>query len=167
MYANSQAKEAYVKVFNADDDKYALLENTGKYIVFKYRLAKISGVSNTLQVYSSTEITSYADNGRLNYYSLEFDDQWHVVVIDATTMIPHAYFPPQDDGVYTVNYMRFDFFNGQGLPDDLYMDIAYVGLCDDVAKVCEFNSDMNEIILVEGPDKETAIDPKTGEAKAN
>lgn len=164
MYANSEAAEAYVKVFNAADDEYAELESTGKYLVFKYRMAAIEGVSNTLQIYTATEIEGYANDGRANYYSLEFDNEWHVVVIDATTMIPHAYFPPQEDGVYKANYMRFDFFNGNGLSNELYMDIAYVGICDELSKIYEFNSDMSEIILVEGPDKETAIDPKTGEA---
>lgn len=169
MYAKNDKAEGYAKVFNAADAEYSNLEATGKYVVFKYRLpsSHANYTETSIQFYANTESTSYAGDDRVSFNALQYDDEWHVVIIDATKMMPQKYMQPNDDGVYKSNFLRFDFYNGVSLPNDYYIDYEYVAMCDDLAKAYEYNSDMSEILLVEGPDNFTVIDPATGLEKVS
>ena len=103
----------------------------------------------------------------MSFSALQYDDEWHVVVIDATKMMPQKYMQQNENGVYKSNFLRFDFYNGVSLPNDYYIDYEYVAMCDDLSKVYEYNADMSEILLVEGPDAFTVIDPATGLEKVS
>ena len=169
MYAKNDKAEGYAKVFNAEDVEYSDLEATGKYVVFKYRLpsSHASYTETSIQFYANTQSTSYAGDDRVSFSALQYDDEWHVVVIDATTMMPQKYMQQNENGVYKSNFLRFDFYNGVSLPNDYYIDYEYVAMCDNLAKVYEYNADMSEILLVEGPDAFTVIDPATGLEKVS
>ena len=166
LNANNTKAEAYAKLFNAADEEYATLKSTGKYVVFKYRLpsSHSSYTETSIQYYAYTvDGTALGNSNRVTFNKLQYDDQWHVVVIDTTTMMSQNEFK-DTDGIYKALTLRFDFINGSSLPNDYYIDYAYVGMCEDLATAYEFNKDMDAVLLVEGGDKQTLIDPKTGNA---
>ncbi len=155
MYANSEKNEAYAKIYDAANEAYKYLPSTGKYIVFKYRLpsthASYGGTSSSIQFYTYTEEGTALNNNtnRVTIHNLKYDDQWHVVVVDATAMVSNNEFKKGADGSYKALYLRFDFLNGS-LPNDYYIDYAYIGMCDDLIDAYAFNYDDSDIQVIVG-----------------
>jgi hypothetical protein len=87
------------------------------------------------------------------------DGEWHVLVVDATAYRPET-FMADKNGKYYCQYIRFDVFNSP-MSTDSCVDIAYVGICDSIEKLCELNTDM-ETITVNYKSKTDIIDVKTG-----
>ena len=61
------------------------------------------------------------------------DGEWHILVIDLLSYSTIKTFTPDANGDFRAKFIRFDFFNGQPMPADSYMDVAYVGMCVDPA----------------------------------
>lgn len=160
LNALSAAKESFVTLYQRKG-VYESLGSTGQYVVFKYRMSEISASVNAVEIFTSTESMSPAGPDNTDYYFLEHDGEWHVVVLDISKLLP-KYCVKGEGDEYLLNYLRFDFFHGQGLSEEIHYDIAYIGICDSMEKVCEFNKDMKEIHLLESTDKQITIDPKTG-----
>ena len=161
LYAKNSAKEAYVTVFSSTNVAYENLESTGQYVVFKYRLATGFEKDHTgVEIFASTETSGPTGPDNTDYYTMNDDGEWHVVVMDLSKLLTQ--YCKESDGVYKLQFMRFDFY-GAGYPDDYYMDIAYIGICDNLDDIYEYNSDMDEVLFVEKVYEETAIDPQTKE----
>ena len=155
--------EAYANFFSASDAEYANITATGQYIVFKYRLpAAAKNDVLYLQFYTATESTSAKSS--IAFMNVVYDDQWHVVIIDASKLMPDAEVKANANNEYMLQFLRFDFINGSSLPEGFYIDYEYLAICDDLSKAYEYNKDMESVLLYEGADKITHIDPKTGEA---
>ena len=164
LNAGEGRNEGYKMLFDSTDTRFANITSTGKYFVIKYRLpaAQKPDDISSIQFYTYTVAgTSLSNDCRVSYEALEYDDKWHVLVIDITKMMPLTSYPATD-GNYKALYLRMDFYNGT-TTTDYYIDYAYVGFCDDLAKAYGFNQDMEEVLLVEGPGMITPIDPKSGE----
>ena len=83
---------------------------------------------------------------------------------DASKLMPDAEVKANANNEYMLQFLRFDFINGSSLPEGFYIDYEYLAICDDLSKAYEYNKDMESVLLYEGADKITHIDPKTGEA---
>lgn len=162
LYAKNGVTETFLTVFKADHPAYANLESTGNYVVLKYRLpkdapSKLSG----FEFFANTDSPTPLGPDNFDYYSMVYDDEWHVVILDASKMLATKYFAEQD-GKYFAQFLRFDFLQGAGLSNDMYIDIAYIGMSDSLEDLYALNNDMPFVSLVAGTDGETKINPKTG-----
>ena len=163
LYPNPDSSEAYSTLYSAADPFYEDLEYTGQYIMLKYRLpSNASGQIGTIELFANTESPSALGTDRMWFNKAIHDGEWHVLVFDAAALMPDC-FIANSEGKYKSQFLRLDFF-GPNLPTDLYIDIAYLGMCDSWETVCSFNSDMEIIDLVKNPTTTTEIDPETGKA---
>lgn len=62
------------------------------------------------------------------------------------------------NGEYLAKYLRMDVFSSQMAEDD-YIDIAYIGMSDDLIDICELNRDMETLTLAAGANTATEVDP--------
>ncbi|MBQ8408057.1 MAG: hypothetical protein IJY39_04260 [Clostridia bacterium] len=150
--------EVSISVFSATDTS-----PTGQYLVVKYRIPNATQDSYQFEFFAST-INSSAkgtDSIWLPGNLVDKDGEWHVLVVDATAYRPET-FMADKNGKYFCQYIRFDVFNSP-MSVNSCVDIAYVGICDSIEKLCELNSDM-ETITVNYKSKTEIIDVKTGEA---
>ena len=90
-----------------------------------------------------------------------YDGQWHVIIFDASKMWSGT-FKTNDMGMYKANFLRVDFFNGKGIPKDMYIDFAYVGFSDSLEEILKLNTDMETVALVQSRNSENDVDPNTG-----
>ena len=135
---------------------------TGQYIVFKYRMPSANKENNTFEFFASTVNNSAkgSDSIWLAGNHFKADDNWHVVIVDASTFKPDT-FKAAADGKYYCNYVRFDVLN-TALSTDSCVDIAYFGICDTIEELCELNSDAETMLLLSSGKTET-VNVKTGE----
>jgi len=167
--------DGYVRLFGMGESEksegylYALAPGKealvgGKYIVLKYRLPSTNKESTGfLQFYTSTVTRQPSDRALLLYWP-KADDQWHVLVIDATKNTRASFaseFKPNGDGDYVINFLRFDFFNNR-MSTESYIDIAYLGMDNDLEKIIDINTDTEYLTYVEG-DAKYKIFTATGE----
>lgn len=164
LFANPGAAEAYFTFYNAASSQYEDLTATGKYLIIKYRLpANPSYQLRHFQIWASSIGDSPAGQEFIHYNNFTYDGEWRVIVFDMSKNWSR-FVKANDDGTYKINFLRIDFFDNSGIPKDMYVDFAYVGLCESWEQVCEINSDMEKIIMVDGGFNETEIDPSTGKA---
>ena len=120
---------------------------TGRYIVLKYRIP--SDVCEDfekffLEFFTSTENGSPKGHGPqadlINTTGREIlknDGEWHVIWFDITEETYCTTYKAAEDGKYYAKFLRFDMLNGPVISPDSYVDIAYVGVCDDIDKALE------------------------------
>ena len=114
---------------------------TGHYIVLKYRIPTTNkeDVSQSFVEFftSTTESGPQGPGDKADYAPtlgqdlLIKDGEWHILVIDLLSYSTIKTFTPDANGDYKAKFIRFDFFNGQVMPTDSYMDVAFVGMCVD------------------------------------
>ena len=170
-------EEGFVRFFGAGPDaKYGETYMTvyksasagkagGRYVAIKYRL----GANNSAQVkifdiFTSTTATG-ASNDNANYInSIKNDGEWHMVILDLEAAVSERFkphFTKGNDGQYYPYFIRFDFFDRR-MSVDSYIDLAFVGMDDSLAKIAALSSNCKEITLYEGSST-SQIDPATGE----
>lgn len=141
--------------------------NTGKYIAVKFRMPATNTEDNYLQIFTSTVNTGAisADSISCGATTKISDDAWHVIIIDAASLLPASYVA--EGGRYYCNYLRFDVFNVAMSQND-YIDIAYIGIGDDLDKIRQLsaNADFERLMIVER-DGNKYINVKTGEITDN
>ena len=76
------------------------------------------------------------------------DGEWHVIVFDLAAYA-HETYAPDENGVYTAKYLRFDVFNN-GVKAETSYDIAYFGMCDDLERIKGFCAGESELMLATG-----------------
>ena len=138
----------YVRIWGngGDDEAFAVVKNlenkvTGKYLVFAYRLPTTNTISTDFQIYANTIDETVTGKGDTFWLTSEKDGKWHVAVIDLEQAIASSpgvvagtstsKFIANSDGTYSVNRLRFDWFNRKASSSD-YIDIAYIGISDDL-----------------------------------
>ena len=137
--------EVYYTIFS--QDKSNSMISTGQYIVIKYRYpstnTKISAFEFYIASHNGSTGGKHTGTGDHVAFAPKNDDQWHVAIIDLETNPIPAYVK-SDDGNYYVSSLRFDMFNGDLGVDD-YVEIAYVGMTDDLQKLYDYDSDAKDI----------------------
>jgi len=159
FYGKSGIPEAYMNVFSVSNADFADVTSTGQYFVFKYRMPKGKSSLSSFEFFTSTINGSAVTGDNMVLQKVEQDDEWHVVIIDITKKL--SAFKPNDKNEYLAKYFRFDFFNG-AVSNDMYIDIAYMGLSDSLEDILKINADSETVMLVNG-NENIIIDTKTGE----
>ena len=126
----------------------------GQYIVIKYRVPE-SNAQNlaALMFYTSTKFNVNTGGASVTAYDPAFstDGQWHVLVIDATSMNNPAKenlkdaFVPDEDGCYYPRHLRLNLFNQANVSADTRIDIAYVGMHDSMDDIKDLVSEDSEV----------------------
>lgn len=123
---------------------------TGSYVVLKYRMK----ADNPDKIGFWNFFTSTVNKGATGSDSFSSsntvyaDGEWHVIVFDLAAYANES-FAPDDNGVYTAKYFRFDVFNSQMNAETSY-DIAYFGMCDDLERIKAVCAEDGELTLVTG-----------------
>lgn len=131
FYASGSHAEAFATLYqNASN------EITGQYIFIKYRIPSTNTETMEFQFFTSTSKTGADGNGDYLYaYTLENDDEWHLLIIDVA-IANLQFFQPDSNGEYSAKYLRFDMFNSPASAES-YVDVAYIGMADSIEEVCK------------------------------
>ena len=133
------AREAVVLVFSNSQNI-----ETGKYVVIKYRVGADNSVKlDYIENFMSTTNKSPTAGDYAGFNVVE-DGKWHVAVLDMSTVKP-SIVKADSDGKYRIQYLRVDVFNNR-LPEDVTIDIAYVGIESDLETICRLNADEFDVI---------------------
>ena len=147
IYPNTKdpRKEAYVLVFSNSTGE----AETGKYLVFKYRVPATNTESTgNFEFFTSTGGNIPAEGDQV-IYTPKTDGEWHVIVVDLSMAGINKF--KDTDGKYCAQYMRFDIFNKEVSTEGTHVDIAYVGIHDNLEDICALEKDnFEKITLIEG-----------------
>lgn len=123
--------EAYFEAWKSNSDL-----NTGAYVVVKYRMPTTNVNSNYIQFYTTTDPDAPMPECTLSAGTSYTDGEWHVMIVDIIDK-KHPHFKANEDGEsFNAQYLRLDIFNIP-MTKDCYIDIAYIGITDDISKVFE------------------------------
>ncbi len=142
---NYQSIEAWFKVYEKGEIP------TGQYLVMKYRIPVENPEKiNRFEFYTSTvDETNIAIDGFSVKNAPIADGEWHVLVIDVAAydaLKSERTFTPDENGVYSVKYLRLDIFNSK-VSDQTGFDLAYVGFCDKIEDVFTLNRELSSVML--------------------
>ncbi|MBQ3012628.1 MAG: hypothetical protein IJD74_03715 [Clostridia bacterium] len=130
--------EAYTTVYNNTDN-----DITGQYIFVKYRIPSTNTEKMEFQFFTSTSKTGADGVGdNLYAYTLENDDEWHLLIVDVAAA-NLAFFKPDGNGEYSAKYLRFDMFNTAASAES-YVDVAYIGIADSIEDICKLECSMKD-----------------------
>lgn len=138
------ADESYVRIYGAGDgsgEAYfaaymtSNMLPTGRYLAIKYRIPTSNPEALSFEFFTST-VHSGAQAGESFAVSAPIaDGAWHVLIVNmAEQGLPT--FEADSEGFYTALHLRFDIFN-TAVSAQTYVDIAYVGMCDQLSDICE------------------------------
>ncbi len=134
IYGDGTSPEAYFTTHIASNG-----EATGQYLVFKYRYPGGKSPSD-IQIYTSTANNSAIAEEYFTIHDLTVDDNWHIMVVDMSKQgLPT--FEAAASGKYVALHIRMDIFNAVTATDQ-YIDLAYIGVSDQLEAICQLNSDM-------------------------
>ncbi len=127
FYGDGKSGEAFFTVYTADEPRV-----TGQYLAIRYRFPK-GGKKSDFQIYTSTQNPAAVAADYFSVPGLVDDGEWHTLILDlAEQGLPT--FEPGADGSYTALHLRLDIFNTV-TPTEGYVDLAFIGLCEDRADI--------------------------------
>ena len=135
------------------------MKKTGNYIVIRYRIPKDQPEYGRLEFFTSTVNMHPTHGDGISAEIVRQTGEWAVLVLDASEL---STFNANDSGEYVAKYLRFDAYN-KITSTDAYIDVAYVGMSDDLKKICEINSDLEYLDFVSKVVNLKQINTKTGE----
>ena len=136
----SGTREAYFEVFKNKADNPI---STGKYVVLKYRIPSTNSEKNYFEFFLTTDSSADITKCSLKGGTVYDDGEWHIMVID-TVEKGHKHFEDNGDAMtYYTQFLRLDVFN-VALSEDSYVDIAYIGMVDDLTKLLEYERTQKE-----------------------
>ena len=144
IYGNGKAVETRIILSNT------LGVTTGQYVVIKYRIPANSLESydkKTFDIFTSTVNEGPAGNDFVFFEGIEPDGEWHIVVADIPKFGKNKAFEAKD-GEYVAKYVAFDCFN-QVTSTESYIDIAYIGMTDDISDVVPLASSLGKYRIFE------------------
>ncbi len=152
--------EGYASLYSSDIEAVS-----GHYAVVRYRIPteNKNNIGN-FEFFTSTVSTSATKYNTVPVRGVVEDGEWHVLIVDltkTTTADFDQHFAPSSDGTYKAQFLRFDFFDKKMETTD-YIDIAYVGMDDNLDVLRELNSDIEYLTLIEGIEK-FHVSVETGE----
>ncbi len=107
-------------------------EESGRYIVFKYRVptTQVNTQQDTVQFYIQCGSVKWQEQ-RIDIHQ---DNEWHTVVIDLSQFAPDVVAPDASGKYYAQIWFRPLSASGVATEED-YMDMAYFAYCDDLSTV--------------------------------
>ena len=163
LYGNGTSGEAYTGFFANEN-----LVHSGKYIVYKYRIPEGTNIGY-VEFWTGTSNGSAAGNDHFSVSgnAIQADGAWHVMVIDVTKLkSTNSVFSPDENGMYNARYLRVDFWNTV-FSKDSHIDVAYIGMSDNLNEVLTANSDMDSISLITTKDTFTPLSTKVSVPETN
>lgn len=149
FYSNATSDESYITLLNNRDNSMV----TGQYLILKYRTT--TPATNYFDFFTTTQEkptgfigaahVALTDNKKL-YVA---DNTWQVVVIDLAAVMPD-YYSADTNGDYKASYLRFDFFNSKMNSTEYTIDVAYVGLHDDLEEIKAYDKTATSITYYDG-----------------
>ena len=145
------AHDSYFAVFSNSADNPAV---TGQYMILKYKTTDTD--KNYFEIWTSTVNTKTTEGD--NFYltadkGLYFaDDEWHIIIVDLAS-IKRETVMAEGDGKFALKYLRFDVFNTIYETDEYKVDIAYIGLCEDLNTAVTFDNSVETAVVWDGTDK--------------
>ena len=184
FYGNDSNPEGFFNVFTSMSD-----EVTGQYLIIKYRISSEIAQKVNFQIYTSTVNAGAVAADNFNMPGCIQDGEWHILVCDMTKQGLPTF--SENDGKYLAKYLRLDIFSCK-MPTDSYVDLAYVGMSDNLDDFCKLNENKGTATYVEfgrekgvfsfvtgkvgsgsteveteSPDLENYIDPESGWSKSD
>ena len=143
FYTSTKYRELYFTAFRKDSVP------SGQYFIIKYRTEDPKA---KLEIWSSTEnLGATAGDNKYLYQKdgvIIADGEWHTLILDLSGWkTVNAY-----NGVYDVNYIRFDLFDyDSAAPDEnSWIDIAFMVLCDDYDTSIAYDSEAESVMFYDG-----------------
>lgn len=158
---DSSLGETYVTAYKNSKPTVA----SGKYIAVKYRIPTTNSASiKRFDLFVSTTVTNANNDNAIYINNVKNDGEWHTIIIDLEKVESERFKPhfvTDAAGRYYPLVIRFDFFDRK-MSTESYIDLAFVGMDDSLAKIAALSTDCKDITLFEGS-VTTRIDPATGE----
>ncbi len=151
---STAGKESYFQVYTSSSNKA-----TGQYFVMKFKMPQ---AFRNFEVFCSTVNAGPTRGDHCVLQDPVYfkgDDSWRVLTIDLSKL--NKTFIAAADGSFTATYLRLDLFQVAD-SSEYQVDLAYVGICDDLNKLYQLNEDMESVMLVDDSSVKL-IDPKSGE----
>jgi len=146
--------EAYFSAYSGE-------KVTGQYLILKYRIPSTNVVKKDhIQIFVGTKNANPTGGDEFTPV-LSTNGEWTVAVFDLTKAAIANGFEQNQDGTYSVKYIRLDPFNGK-TPTTEAFDIAYMAIIDDISKVNLLDEEIEFGTFYEG-NKRTPISMSTGE----
>lgn len=112
------------------------------------------GIEEVTTNHNVTEETTVDKNEDLMSPEITRDGQWHIMVLDMTQSDT---FTAASDGNYYAKHARIDMINGS-YGSDTYIDIAYLGLTDELTDLDELVKNAATVTLVDANGATTRLD---------
>ena len=143
FYSSTQYREVYFTAFKKDSTP------SGQYLIIKYRTEDPKA---RFEIWASTENlgASAGDNKTILQSSgaIIADGQWHNLIIDLSGWNSVSAF----NGIYDINYVRFDLFDydAPAADENAWIDIAYLTFCDDYDKAIAYDETVPVVQVYNG-----------------
>lgn len=155
FYGNGTNAEGFFNAYTALDTTV-----TGQYLVIKYRIPTTISENVQFQIFTSTVNGGAAAADNFYLPAPVKDGEWHIVIADMSKQgLPT--FKANEAGKFIVKYLRYDIFNGS-MSKESYVDIAYVGISDDLADICKLNNNKGTADYCEFANVKDTLDLATG-----
>ena len=139
VWGNGESPEAYAVMWRSKAG-----EETGRYIAVRYRVpAEVKESLPGFEIFAST-VNEYETAGDSASYSIKQDGKWHTAILD---MAANGATYKDVNGEYHCLYARLDFFNKQ-VGTDTCVDIAWLGIDDDITEICRLCTDIGKVELI-------------------
>ena len=148
FYGDDSSPEAYATAVNLSSTI------SGNYLSFAYRVSDANIEEHAFfDIFANTSGASFTGENDVLRLNIDKDGKWHVVVIDLAEALntewPDAAVKPDSDGSYTIQRLRIDFFNVP-TSSNSYIDVAYVGMCDNIDNARAADPDWEGYTMVPG-----------------
>ena len=125
--------DGYITFFN----DATITAVSGQYIVIKYR----TNAETSIQFAFNT--LGGLDGNAMKSVSIKTDEEWHILALDLTAVIPSHVKADEATGTYSLKWARLDILDATVNEnfEGRYIDIAYVAIADEIA---DFESIMQD-----------------------
>ena len=163
VYVNPKNKgEAYTTLYSVKSDP----AETGQYLVIMYRVPETNTETLGYAEFWAKTTEEGLQGGKDNFgFTPKATGNWEVVIYDLSKVSNLQNFKAADDGKFYANTLRIDIFNQNYQDPNTHIDIAFIGLHDNLADICALDmiKDNYEFITLYEKGTPIDIDVATGE----
>lgn len=144
FYTTPEYRELYFTAFKKDNKT-----PSGQYLIIKYRTEDPGA---RFELWTSTEnMGATPGDSKILLQKdglIVSDGEWHTLIVDFSNWGTVSDF----NGVYDLNYLRFDLFeyDTKAPNDTAWIDIAYLIFCDDYDTAIDYDKDNESVTFYDG-----------------
>ena len=156
-YTGIGAAESFVQVYS----NKSASKVTGQYAVFKYRIPTDSkGKLGGFEVFASTTLEEPTGGSSMKFFDgIVSDGSWQVMIVDLSGIETYT---ANDSGEYKAMHWRLDVIDQQ-IGSEFFIDLAYVGMHDDIEVIMGFCTDNERITFIDKDKSCTVIRESSAE----